>query len=215
MIFMNNSLYDRKVKHRREQDLHCTISYIGDDPEADMPVPDRLRPKRNSLQLVKQLKLSQRIGLLLFLNRKGALSLGGKERLLYLQERADLSAISAGLEFCSRLLKEKKLQSDFKHQLIELNRRPQSRRFRRYEVSRIGVGYRDKGTLPEDSLRARRFAQEENFVFLRNLPCLIMELIVYDYPSTMVGEWLDWDELDCLMKIDNLDLPDRLLLSQL
>jgi len=181
----------------------------GNKPEADMPVPDRLLSKRKSLQLLRRLKLSQSIGLLVYMNRIKVLSPGGQERLLYLQSKAPFSAIEAGLKFAQRLQKEQKLKSDFIHQCIELNRRPQSKRFRRYEVSRIGVGYRDKGTLPEESSLARRRAEEENFILLSDLPIEIVTMVARMFPSTMEGEWLDVGELDTLMKIDDLSPSDR------
>lgn len=183
-----------------------------DVPEAEVPVPDRLFPKWKSKWLVSSLKLSQMIGLLLWLNREELLSEGGKERLLYLQAKAPLSAIAAGLEFCSRLSNEEKLTSDFKPQMVELNRRPQSKRFRRYEVSRIGVGYRDKGTLPEKQNLIRRKATEESFVYLADLPDSVGELIVRLFPTSIEGEWLDLNELDQLVKIDDLSPSDRQLL---
>jgi len=182
------------------------------DPGADMPVPDRLLPKWKAKWLVNRLKLSQMIGLLLYLNREELLSSGGQERLLYLQAKAPFSAIAAGLEFARRLEKEKKLISDFGHQLIELNRRPQSKRFRRYEVSRIGVGYRDKGTLPAESDRARRKADQENFVFLADLPAEMQSMMMRLFPNSVEGEWLDLNELDLTMKIEDLSPSDHQLL---
>jgi len=178
---------------------------------ADAPVPNSLLPKWKTRSLIRQLRLSQAIGLLLFLNREELLSIGGKERLLYLQSRAPFSALEAGLKFALRLELEKKLQSDFRHQLIGLNRRPQSRRFRRYEVSRIGVGYRDKGTLPSETTLGRKEAQEENFIFFEDLPKEIQEYVGL-FPTTKEGEWVDWEELDSLMKINGRGSLDRQLL---
>jgi len=163
----------------------------GFDPEADIPVPDRLLPKWKNRILLSQLKLSQKIGLLLYLNRLGRLSRGGQDRLLFLQSKAPLGAIEAGLKFCSRLLLEEKLQSDFKHQMVELNRPSQSKRFRRFQSRRIGVGYRDKGTLPEESELVRNSAQEKNFLFLSDLSPEIRELVIRQAPKSVEGEWLD------------------------
>jgi hypothetical protein len=165
---------------------------LRNKPEAEVPVPDRLFPKAKSKWLVDRLKMSQRIGLLLFLNRIGQLSPGGEERLLYLQQRAPFSAIEAGLAFAQRLLSEKKLKSDFKHQIIELNRRPQSKHFRRYETSRIGIGYRDKGTLPEESSIFRRRADEDSFVLIEDLPVELFLYVAEQIPDSVVdGTWLD------------------------
>jgi len=63
------------------------------DLEADMPVPDRLLPKQKSQLLTNSLRMSQRIGLLLCLARKGNLSKGGQDRLFYLQSKAPFEAI--------------------------------------------------------------------------------------------------------------------------
>lgn len=163
------------------------------DSEADIPVPDRLLPKAESQRLVGRLKLSQKVGLLLWLNREGLLTLGGRERLLYLQAKASFEALEAGLRFARRLSKERKLQSDFRHQMRELNRRPQSKHFRQSEARRIGVGYRDKGMLPGESLRARRRAWEESFVPTDLVPTLVMEAIRLTHPSSLTedGEWVD------------------------
>jgi len=205
--------YTRNIRRRYKR----KVLQIGPNfeprnvPEAEVPVPDRLLPKWKSQMLLRRLKLSQAIGLLLFLNREEFLSPGGSERLFYLQSRAPFSALEAGLQFAQRLLGDEKLQSDFQHQLRELNRRPQSKRFRRYEVSRIGVGYRDNGTLPEETSLGRREAQEENFVFLMDLPASIQEYVAL-FPTTRVGEWVDWEELDRKMKITGRGSLDRQLL---
>lgn len=200
-------LRERRIKQKFLK-FHSTLD-SKTKSEADMPVPDRLLSKQKSKWLLQRLKLSQHIGLLMFMSRIGVLSPGGQERLFYLQSRAPFSAIEAGLRFAQRLLKDEKLQSDLKHQMFELNRRPQSKRFRRYEVSRIGVGYRDKGTLPEISSLARRRAEEENFVLLADLPIEIVTMVARLFPTTMEGEWLDVGELDTLMKIDDLSPSDR------
>lgn len=163
------------------------------DAEADIPVPDRLLPKQRYRELVAALRLSQKIGLLIWLNRQGLLSLGGKERLLYLQAKASFEALEAGLRFARRLSDEPKLQSDFRHQMRELNRRPQSKHFRQSESRRIGVGYRDKGMLPEQSLRARRAAWEESFLPTELIPGELLEILRRYLPSCLTEdeEWVD------------------------
>lgn len=163
------------------------------DAEADIPVPDRLLPKREYRRLVEALRLSQKIGLLIWLNRQDLLSLGGKERLLYLQSKASYEALEAGLKFARRLSDERKLQSDFRHQMRELNRRPQSKHFRQSEARRIGVGYRDKGMLPEQSLRARRSAWEESFLPTELIPSELLEVLRKYLPSCLTEdeEWVD------------------------
>lgn len=163
------------------------------DSEADIPVPDRLLPRRHSRRLTESLKLSQRVGILIWLSRENLITLGGRERLLYLQAKASFEALEAGLKFARRLSLEAKLRSDFRHQMRELNRRPQSKRFRQSEARRIGVGYRDKGTLPEVSHRARRQSQEEAYIPSSLVPPLLLNAIRLVHPSylTVDGEWVD------------------------
>jgi len=169
------------------------------DAEADIPVPDRLLPTRRYRELVGRLRLSQKIGLLIWLNREGLLTLGGKERLLYLQARASFEAIEAGLRFARRLTEEAKLQSDFQHQMRELNRRPQSKHFRQSQSRRIGVGYRDKGMLPEQSLRARRAAWEDSFIPTESIPRRLLE-ILRGYLPTAFTEDEEWVDLSVLLR---------------
>lgn len=163
------------------------------DSEADIPVPDRLLPRRQSQRLVGMLKLSQMVGILIWLNREGIITLGGRERLLYLQAKASYEALEAGLRFARRLSLDKKLQSDFRHQMRELNRRPQSKHFRQSEARRIGVGYRDKGMLPEVSHGARTGAQKDAFIPGHLVPNLLMDVIRLVHPNflTADGEWVD------------------------
>lgn len=160
-----------------------------------MPVPDRLYPKWKNKVLLNQLRLSQRIGLLIWLNRENLLSAGGEERLLYLQRKASIEAIQAGLKFAQRLHSEPKLQSDFKHQMIELNRRPQSKRYRIAESSRIGIGYRDKGTLPEESMRPRLQANEDQWSYFSDFNSSQQRYILSNVPTAIEGEWVDLELL--------------------
>lgn len=172
------------------------LSESEKNSEADIPVPDRLLSKEVYQRLVGSLKLSQKIGLLIWLNRRDLLSIGGRERLLYLQAKASFEALEAGLKFAQRLHREEKLISDFKHQLRELNRRPQSKRFRRSEVRRIGVGYRDKGMLPENSSKAREAAQKESFVLSASIPGELCEILRQYLPAFTEGEeWIDLSEV--------------------
>jgi len=187
---------------------------LGRNPEAEVPVPDRLLPKRNAQILLLRLKLGQKIGLLMWMNRNDVLSRGGEERLLYLQKKASIEAISSGLKFADRLSREKKLQSDFLPHMVELNRRPGSKRFRKYEKNRIGIGYRDKGTTPENSSYGRTQAQRESFILLSSLPENLISIIQSCVPQLIEGEWLDLAELSDYFD-DLKELRDQLLLNQL
>lgn len=163
------------------------------DSEADIPVPDRLLPRRRSLELVRKLKLSQMVGILIWLNRAELITLGGRERLLYLQSKASFEALEAGLRFARRLTREEKLRLDFKHQMRELNRRPQSKHFRQSEARRIGVGYRDKGMLPENSSGARTAAQKDSYIPAHLVPKILLGAIQSVMPSSLTAdkEWVD------------------------
>jgi len=188
----------------------------GKISEADMPVPNILPPASRALNLLRHMKLSQKIGYLLFLHRRGDISDGGVEALFFLQEKAPFEALSAGLKFAELLDKSLKLQSDFKRAAELLDRRPRSWRFRNSETRRIGVGYRDKGTLPEISPQARKRADQESFIFLADLPCEIVSHLQSDFPACLTEdvEWLDLSMLieHCsILQKENI----RLLLSSL
>lgn len=169
------------------------------EAKADIPVPDRLLPKGKSQWLVSRLKLSQKIGLLLWLNRENLLSEGGATRLLYLQAKASFEAIAAGVKFAERLSKEQKVRSDFSHHMVELNRRPQSKRFRRLEKRRIGVGYRDKGTLPDFEASIRRKIYCQDFVGLDSFGKEVQDLIHHQFSSALEGEWVSLSDLSVLL----------------
>jgi hypothetical protein len=201
---------------REELGVYVHSDYMTEterETEADVPVPDRLLPKRQYQRLVSALRLSQKIGILIWLNREGLLSLGGKERLLYLQEKASFEALSSGLEFAQRLSREKKLQSDFMHQMRELNRRPQSKHYRQSEGRRIGVGYRDKGTLPGNSHGARLAANEEAFIPTAQLPEALVEVLARLLPACLTedGMWIDLSEFSGPSGPEGLDWKNHLL----
>lgn len=163
------------------------------DSEADIPVPDRLLPRWRSQELTRRLKLGQMIGILLWLNRENLITLGGRERLLYLQAKASFEALEAGLRFARRLTQEEKLRSDFRHQMRELNRRPQSKHFRQSEARRIGVGYRDKGMLPENSSGARTASQRDAYIPSHLVPKILLGAIQTVMPTCLTAdkEWVD------------------------
>jgi len=192
-----------KQKLRKEQEdyfrnlFSLSFGQEEEETEAEMPVPYSLRPNilfKEKL-LISSLKLSQKIGILLYFHRTGMISSRGQDRLLYLQEKAPLSAISQGVVFCQRLQNDEKFLSDFWKRGCILNLLPRSQRQRRVnsEKRRIGVGYRDKGTLPVVSSSARRKANQESFINLQCFPPLLNEILIENYHSciTKDGEWLD------------------------
>lgn len=198
--------YDQTLSQDEGLSDYLRSDYLSEsemNSEAEVPVPDRLLSRSRYQELLGKLKLSQRIGILVWLNRNGLISLGGRERLLYLQAKASFEALEASLKFAQRLSREQKLVSDFKHQIRELNRRPQSKRFRQSEARRIGVGYRDKGTLPGHSSSARRAATEEAFVSSATIPRELVDLLQKIIPTCLTedGEWIDLSEISQDLRI--------------
>lgn len=176
--------------------------------ETEVPVPDRLFRKSFQKNLLSQLKLSQSIGLLLWLNSQELISEGGKERLVYLQRKATFECLTSAIKFAQRLTDEKKLQSDFRPHMSELNRRPQSKRFRNSEKRRIGIGYRDKGTLPELSSRERILATEESFINLEGLSPKMKRFLMNFMPDSIEeGDWIDLEEVEIISQEINQRLP--------
>jgi hypothetical protein len=146
------------------------LTLSSQETEADVPVPDRPLPQWKISLILASLKRSQKIGILCWLASQGLLTLGGRERLLSLQSGASLEALLSAEKFAHRLSQDEKLQKDFIHAMRGLNSRPHSKTFRRKLVSRIGVGYRDKGTLPVFSTRERQMAQRDAWIPLEGLP---------------------------------------------
>lgn len=178
------------------------VSFREQEEEADVPVPADLLPLSKRARILLALRKSQKIGLLLWLEAEGLITLGGRERLLYLQGGASVEALQAGMRFFLRIQKEKKLQSDFKHALREINSRPTSRAFRSKAVRRIGVGYRDKGTLPLSSSRERRLAIDESWLPVEPLPEYTLNAIQSIAPFSLSedGMFLDSQVLSQYLK---------------
>jgi len=150
----------------------------------------RISYHRNRARKNGDLPLSKQIGILLWLNRRDLLSVRGSERLLFLQSKAPWSALSQGLEFAQRIELEQKLQSDLYHWMVTLNCFGTTKRLRAFRARTLGVGYRDKGTLPSPSATSVRKAQEESWVPKDQLPEGIVALI--DPSSDLLeGEWID------------------------
>ena len=190
----------------REETFPVVVSHL-EVAETEVPVPDRLFRKSTQGSLINSLKLSQRIGLLLWLNSQGLISEGGKERLVYLQRKASFECLSAAIRFTQRITTETKLQADFRPHMNELNRRPQSKRFRISEKRRIGVGYRDKGTLPELSSSERLKATEESFINSHDIPDRIYGIIQHLMPEVEEDDWIDLEEVERISFEINQRLP--------
>jgi hypothetical protein len=157
--------------------------------------------RRKVGSLSEKLGLGQQIGILLWLNRADLLSTKGEERLLFLQSKAPWGALDAGMRFAQRLDVDKKLQLDFYPSMVVLNCYPSTKRLRVWrQTSRIGVGYRDKGTLPSLSTGARRGAQESAWVLLEDVPLGLRKLIEA-FPVLVEGEWVDLSALTFLLQV--------------
>lgn len=144
-------------------------------------------------------RLSQQVGYLLWLNRHDLLSTRGEERLLFLQSRAPWGALEAGMTFAQRLEIEPKLVLDQYHWIVSLNCFPTTRSLRIFRARRIGIGYRDKGTLPSSSATARKKADSEAWIHESSLPESIQDLLPGLPPSVREDEWVDLPELTSVL----------------
>lgn len=174
----------------------------------------RLPYYRRKLGSVSEtLSLGQQIGCLLWLNRVDLLSTKGEERLLFLQSKAPWGALEAGMRFARRLDVEEKLQLDFYPAMVVLNCHPSTKRLRNWrQTSRIGVGYRDKGTLPSLSTGSRREAQEQAWVRMEDIP-LHLRRLIEAFPVLVEGEWVDLSALTFLLQVGSEQEGVRSLLT--
>lgn len=164
------------------------LTYQDQETEADVPVPDRLLSNEKLKILLAALKRSQKIGLLAWAASQGIITIGGRLRLLAMQSGASLEALESAERFANRLNQSEKLQKDFLHSIRGLNSRPRSATFRRSLKRRIGVGYRDKGTLPVPSSWERRMAQCDSFIPLENLPDYTQKAIESILPFSLTED---------------------------
>ena len=139
----------------------------------------------------EKLSLSQQIGILLWLNRVDLLSQRGEERLLFLQSKAPWGALEAGMKLATRLEVDFKLQLDFYHWMVVLNCFPVTKRLRIWRANRIGIGYRDKGTLPSPSASAVRDADQNAWVRKDQLQEALQSIIDSADSDLVEGEWVD------------------------
>lgn len=173
----------------------------------------RISYHRSQVRRGGALPLSKQIGILLWMNRSDLLSSKGEERLLFLQSRAPWGALDAGMQFALRLSQEDKLRSDLYHWMVVLNCFPSTRRLRSFrQARRIGVGYRDKGTLPSPSVSARRNAEMDAWVHRESLPEPIQALLSLS-PDLSEGEWVDLPELSQFLQLAWRPEDLRLLLG--
>lgn len=150
----------------------------------------RISYHRNRARKNGDLPLSKQIGILIWMNRRDLLSVRGSERLLFLQSKAPWSALSQGLEFAQRVDSDLKIQSDLYHWMVTLNCFTTTRALRTFRARTLGVGYRDKGTLPSPSATSVRRAQEDSWVPKDQLPEALVAIL--DPSSDLLeGDWID------------------------
>jgi hypothetical protein len=147
--------------------------------------------KRKAGSVAEKLSLGQQIGILIWLNRFDLLSTKGEERLLFLQGKAPWAALEKGMKFAQSLDASEKMQLDFYHFMVVLNCFPSTKRLRLWkQANRIGVGYRDKGTLPSPSSGALKEADRSAWVHFQDLEEKLQDLALTQ-PDLVVGEWVD------------------------
>jgi len=116
------------------------------------------------------------------------------------------------MAFAQRLSVEEKLVLDLYHWMVSLNCFPSTRKLRTFRARRIGIGYRDKGTLPSSSSSARKKADMETWVQMENLPEMLQSLP--NLPSDLVeGEWVDLHGLSSFLRTGLSPEDLRLLLN--
>jgi hypothetical protein len=142
-----------------------------------------------------RLKLSQEIGILIWCNRVEMITASGEERLLFLQSKASFEALESGLKFAFQLTYDEKLQHDFYHDMVDLNSRSVTRRLRLHrQNSRIGIGYRDKGTLPSPSALGVRNANQGDWIHRESAIRMLSALQLVLPPDSQEEEWLELSE---------------------
>lgn len=153
--------------------------------------PSRLAYHQGKVFRGGELPLSKQIGVLLWLNDLELLTeAGGRRRLIKLQSKASIEAFYAALLFRRRLQTSAKLQKDVFHHAVLLNSHtPEVPPFRRKQKRRIGVGYRDKGTLPKPSGRARREADQSAWFFIEDVGRELAD----GFPQE--GDWVDLSDI--------------------
>jgi len=160
--------------------------------EAEVPVPDHLRDRSKELATVSNLKISQKIGIVLFLLEMNPHHENLCLRLAHLQSIASLEAILSGVRFRDRLKNDEKFVSDNRHNFFYFLSKFFSRRdWRKPRLTRIR-GYRDKGTLPDQNLRSRRKAQKESYMSILPFDEKTVEFLKENLPSSAFeGDQID------------------------
>lgn len=188
-----------------------------------------------SRALWNRLKFSQKLAILWFLYRNGKLDppmpdpdsweiskakkrellnekfkeLPAKQVLLDFLQKAPVSAIERSLEILERLEDDPRFRGSLEHEInhaltIEPLSPPKVP-----ETRRIAVGYRDKGTLPVQGDKARRAAQEESFIDLRDVHPVLSGYLQDQFPRAVEGFFFDTNILKELMEEKETSPPGK------
>jgi len=153
--------------------------------------PSRIAYHQSFSRKGGRIRLSQQVGILLWLNDHCLLDeFGGARRLLRLQRQASFEALVAALKFRERLHSTPKLQRDFFHHAVLLNQYvPGGFSYTPPLKRRMGVGYRDKGSLPEPSISARKRADKSVWFLTEDIGVELAD----GFPRE--GDWVDLSEI--------------------
>jgi len=153
--------------------------------------PSLIASSETTVRREGQLRLSKSIGLLLWMNDHDLLDeTGGIRRLAKLQRRASYEALVAACQFREFLHSNPRARRALVHHARVLNAHcwGPAEYFRPYK-RRIGVGYRDKGTLPETSSRARLEVERSGWFFTEDIGFELAD----GFPRE--GDWVDLSEI--------------------
>lgn len=149
-------------------------------------------------------KLSGKIAVLLYLHRRGDLPRPAQEVFLDLLSKAPLSAIEQVPEKTLRLEEDDRYYSsmikEIQHALTLRKPRPP----KLPEPRRIAVGYRDKGTSPDNSSRAQRKAEEGSWIDLRDVHQVLAGFLQDEFPQAVEGFLFD---LSTLSRVGEKETP--------
>lgn len=191
--------------NRREPSI---VDQILDLSSSNFSVLKEEKPRQNTLSRLApdnsdrakalwiRQKLSGKIAILLFLQRGGVLPPKAQEVLLDLLQKAPLSAIEQIPARVQRLEEDERFYSSQIKECsyaLTLRKAPASKL---PEPRRIAVGYRDKGTCPDNSSRAREKAIEESWINLNDVHMVLAGFLQDEFPQAVEGSFFDLSFLE-------------------
>lgn len=174
---------------------HETVSKVPKHQghvHADVPLPN----SRN--QAVRVLRKSGfprkvlRIAILVVAQSSGMLTTSGSSFLESLLDHSSILELTRGAQLAEELTKSD-LQNN-KYYIVYANTSFQRSIRRPKAPRRIGVGYRDKGTLANDSSKARRISDSESWLYLNPnwVNSFVEDYVLYNSrysPLVVEGPW--------------------------